>query len=121
MCNEYLKAFCERHEYEYDPDWVGGDIGTIAIVGDYFVSMDVIRYDVDNNIDEKQFLKWYDYTLLLESLDLPRKINYSSWCKGAPLPYNNEQIEKIREAHARVELAKSYLEDELERLEKDAF
>ena len=53
VCNEYLEAFCWKHGYTYDKYvWVGDDPGTVANIGDLFVGMDDIRYDIDNNIPE---------------------------------------------------------------------
>ena len=50
VCDEYLLAFCEKHEYDYDDAyWVGDDPGTIACVADIFVGMDEMRYAVQSS------------------------------------------------------------------------
>ena len=41
----------------------------------------------------------------------PKTINFRSWCLGAPLPYTQEQLNKIRLAHNEVITAKQVLED----------
>ena len=120
VCNEYLLRFCKKHEYHFESDaWVGGDPGTIANVADYFVGMDNIRYDIDHDIPKEVFVSWYDYDLRLAELDCPRRINYPSWCKGAPLPYREDELRAIEEAQKRVRKAKEALEKLLTE-EKDA-
>lgn len=99
ICNEYLKAFCERHEFQYDPDgWVGADPGTICIVGDFFFGMDDIRYDVDKQIPGDKIIEWYDYNLRVFELQQEgakiANINYPSWCNGAPR-YSEGQLKKF--------------------------
>ena len=60
ICNEYLEKFCRKHKYNIDPyPWVGDDPGTVAMIGDLLVGMDNMRYDIDNNIPEDFFEKWY--------------------------------------------------------------
>ena len=107
VCNEYLRKFCEKHEFDYETAyWVGDDPGTIACVADIFVGMDEMRYDIDNNVPEDKFLKWYDYSLDVYNIesDYHEKqdiksfihINYPSFCKGAPLPYTEEDLDSFR-------------------------
>ena len=44
ICQEYLKLFCDKHEYSFeDCFWVADDYGTIACVSDMFISMEHIR------------------------------------------------------------------------------
>lgn len=103
VCDAYLRAFCEKHEYDYDDAyWVGDDPGTIACVADIFVGMEEIRYDIDNDVPEEMFLKWYDYSLEVHEAEMNWRerhkvrefihINYPSFCKGAPLPYGKKQL-----------------------------
>lgn len=104
--HEYCQAFCEKHEYQYDPDdWVGNDIGGIVAIGDYFVNFNDIRYDIDNDVPEDKFLHWYDYSLEIAMLDdgsgKMRNVNYKHWLMGAR-PYSAEDLEKIRDAKESV-------------------
>ena len=103
LCDAYLRAFCEKHEYDYDDAyWVGDDPGTIACVADIFVGMDEMRYDIDADVPEELFLKWYDYSLEVHEAEMNWRerhkvrefvhINYPSFCKGAPLPYSKKQL-----------------------------
>ena len=107
VCDAYLLAFCEKHEYDYDDAyWVGDEPGTLAYVSDLFVGMEEIRYDIDNDVPEEMFLKWYDYSLDVYNIesDYHEKqdiksfiyINYPSFCKGAPLPYTNEDLDSFK-------------------------
>ena len=116
IAEAYLKAFCEKHCYEYEENaWIGGRVGEVAVLGNDFYDLNDIRYDIDNNIPAGEIEKWTDYILRLEELDCPKKINFQSWCKGAPLPYSEDMLNDIEDARRRVEEAKK----ELERLLKD--
>ena len=103
ICNNYLFEFCNKHEYAYEPDcWIAGDPGTIACVCDMFVSMEDIRYDVDNLIDTACFEAWYWKSVDVYSLTKQKYMNYSSFCQGAPDPWTDERLNSIREAQKRV-------------------
>ena len=87
ICNEYLKEFCDRHEWQYEPDmWVAGNTGTIVMIGDMFVSMNNIRYDIDNNVPTDYFEKWYWKSIEISELTdgAENYMNYENYCKGAP-------------------------------------
>lgn len=107
ICNEYLQKFCVKQGFDYDPEyaWVAGNAGDCANVGDFYFSFDEIRYDIDNDIPKGKIIEWYNYTLETSMLDLPVRINYPSYCKGAPLPYNKDQIAKAKDLKARMEQA----------------
>lgn len=96
-CNAYLKAFCEKHGYDYEDahdSWAAGDVGGVVICGDQFVSLATIRTDIDMDAPEEEFLKWYDYTSEVTAYDLP-SMNFQNWLKRAPrIP--RESIENIK-------------------------
>ena len=107
ICNAYLKAFCEKHDISiYDSYWVGDRVGEVAEVGDYFVDMSEMRYDIDNDLPEETFFKWYDYSNEIEYIESDlrlsehitslRKINFESYSKGAPLPYSESELAELR-------------------------
>jgi hypothetical protein len=99
-CNAYLRAFCEKHDFEYEPDaWVLNEVGEIACVADYYVSMPTIRYDIDNDVDENEFVRWYDYCIRASTL-VPTP-NFRSWCKGCPVE-SPEQLEKLESARRKI-------------------
>lgn len=112
LCNEYLKEFCDKHEYPCEPDmWVGGDIGTIVMIGDMFVSMDNIRYDIDNNVPEYYFDKWYWKSIEISELTegAENYMNYENYCKGAPDYWTEERMQRILTLKMRTEEAKNEL------------
>lgn len=115
ICQEYLKLFCDKHEYSFeDCFWVADDYGTIACVSDMFISMEHIRYDIDNNIEETMFEKWYWKAIEIFELTGQDFMNYESFCKGAPDIWTEEKMEKLREAHMRVYEAEEALRREIE-------
>ena len=103
VCNEYLKRFCERHDYAYEPDmWVANEPGTIIEIADMFVTMDNIRYDVDNEVPEEKFAQWYWASVDRHMLDL-EDINYQSFCKGAPWRYSDEELANIQRLKSKID------------------
>lgn len=120
ICQEYLKLFCDKHEYSFeDCFWVADDYGTIACVSDMFISMEHIRYDIDNNIEETMFEKWYWKAIEIFELTGQDFMNYESFCKGAPDIWTEEKMEKLREAHMRVYEAEEALRQEIEELTEE--
>lgn len=111
VAEAYLELFCEKHDYDYENDsWIGGRVGEVAVLGDDFYDLNDIRYDIDNNIPAGEIEKWTAYFLRLEELECPKKINFQSWCKGAPLPYSEDMLNNIEDARERVKEAKKELE-----------
>ena len=84
-CNGYLRLFCRKHGYGFDPDsWAAGDVGGVACVdGCCYVGMDVLRTDIDSDAPEDELLKWYDYCMRMGALDVPSP-SFGSWLKGCP-------------------------------------
>lgn len=114
LCNKYMKNFCEKHNYEYSPAcWVADDPGTIANIGDMFVSMENIRYDIDNNIPEEYFEKWYWKSVEVYELVGEKFMNYESFCKGCPDYWTEDKLDSIRKAKQRVIDARDALEREI--------
>lgn len=102
-CNHMLLAFANRHDMSLDPDpWVGGEPGGIAAVGDFFVGMQEIYYDLLAEPDPEEFFKWHDYENRLAALGIESKMNYESWCKGAPR-YREEALSRIEKAKRELE------------------
>ena len=112
-CNGYLLEFCIKHEFDFEevPDcWVGCDVGTVAQVADYFVSMETMRTDIDDDAPKEQFMKWYDYCLRLSSLGVAGMPNFRNWLKGCPIR-SEEDIAELERLQAKVMEAKQLLED----------
>jgi hypothetical protein len=91
-CNEYLRLFCEKHEFEFEPDsWISGDIGGIACVADYYVDMHTIRTDIDTDAPEKEFIEWHDYCVRAGLFNIITP-NFRSWIKGCPRKTESELL-----------------------------
>lgn len=96
-CEEYLKALCLMFELPYEQDaWVAGDVGTTACVGDYFISMEEIRYVVDNNVTYDEYLQYYDYCLEAYEYNITIP-SLKSWYKGCPRA-TKEDFANLRKA-----------------------
>lgn len=99
VVEDYCVAFCKKHDFEYENDaWVGGAVGTIISIADYFIDFQDIKYDIDNDIDKSVFFQWHDYAYDMAFLGA-KQINYPSWVKGAP----RRTQEWIEEAYKRKE------------------
>jgi hypothetical protein len=96
--------------------WVANNPGTIVCVNDMFVSMEDIRFDVDNCIDIDCFESWYWKSLEVYELTGNKYMNYKAYTQGAPDIYTEEKLNSIREAKKRVEVAKELLQKEIENL-----
>ena len=130
VSNTYLAEFCKKHGYDIENAyWVGDEPGTLACINDdIFVGIHEIRYDIDNNVPEETFLKWYDYDLDIGSLqsdyDMQTnraeliRINYESFCKGAPLPYSAADLRRMKEANRDLWAARQKFQEEIETLAK---
>ena len=108
VCEEYLKAFCQTYELQYEEDaWVAGDVGTIASIGDYYIDFQDVMYMLDNGIAFEEWLRWYDYCLDAHDLGLDTP-NFTSWHKGCPR-LTEEQIQDIKDKRQELkELMDSY-------------
>ena len=85
-CNEYLRLFCEKHDYDYEEakdSWVANCVGDITCVGDIFVGMQTIIADIEMDAPEDEFIKWYDYNLVAHEFGFTTP-NFESWLRGCP-------------------------------------
>ena len=107
-CNEYLKAFCSTYELQYEEDaWEAGDVGTIALIGDFYIDFQDMMYMLNNGIAFEEWLRWYDYCLDAHDLGLDMP-NFTSWHKGCPR-LTKEQIQDIKDKRQELkELINSY-------------
>ena len=105
-CNEYLRLFCEKHEFDYEDTkdgWVAGGIGSIVCCGDYFVDMQDIITDIEHDAPNGEFENWYDYCFDAHNLSLTTP-NYQSWLKGCPR-CNQEEINRLYDLKREFEQA----------------
>ena len=102
-CNAYLKEFCEKHDFDYDEaanSWVAGYVGDACMIGDYSVSFEEIKTDIDMDATKDEYWSYYDYSL--ESHELGFNCpNYANWLSGCPR-LSEEQRKSLREAKNRV-------------------
>lgn len=110
-CNQYLALFCDKHGYDLrDAEWVDGEPGDIATIGDYYVGMRTIIDDLEMDAPEEEFIRWYDYCLEAETLGIVSP-NFRSWVKGCPrIP--EDRLQRLR--HLRDEL-----HEETERIKRE--
>lgn len=121
-CNEYLQAFCEKHDFDYDEasrSWVANEVGGVCLLGDYYISFDDMKTDIDMETNENEFFNYYDYSLDAHELGFNCP-NYKNWLRGCPR-LSPEQIKSIREAKMRVyeseEKLKRIIKEETEKVE----
>lgn len=113
VCNAYLKAFHTKHDFS-TADWIGSGIGEIVCVDDeIFLNFDDVRYDIDHTADHdpNAIWRWWQYCQQLERLGLPKRINFSSWCKGTPHPYSDKQLEDLGKLYEAVLEAKERFDE----------
>lgn len=113
VCNAYLDAFVKRHDL-VSAYWVGPGVCEIVCANDdVFLNFDDIRYDVDNaaSLSVNEIWDWVDYCGRLEYLECPKKINFPSWCKGAPKPYTLKMLDELEGLHQAVIDAKKKLDE----------
>lgn len=102
ICNLYLVEFANKYELSLEPDaWVGGDVGTVAYVADYYFGFDDIRRCVDENVEWQDLIEWYDYNCEGGILGL-NQINLKSWLMGAPRA-SKEAIAEIKARRKELE------------------
>ena len=85
-CNEYLRLFCEKHDFDYEDakeSWVANCVGDVTCVGDIFVGMQTIITDIEMDAPEEEFIKWYDYNLVAHEFGFATP-NFESWLRGCP-------------------------------------
>lgn len=102
-CNAYLEAFCEKHGFDYDDaanSWVADVVGDHCLLGDYCVSFDDMKTDIDMDAQKDEYFKYYDYFLESQHLGFICP-NYASWIRGCPR-LSEEQRKSLREAKNRV-------------------
>lgn len=100
-CNDYLHAFCDKHDFLYEEDcWVADQPGTVALIGDFFVGMETIITDINEDAPEDEFIKWYDGQMNDDSCIM----NFHAWLR------RNEPKEKV-DMSKKIDEFKNYLED----------
>lgn len=102
-CNAYLEAFCDKHGFDYDvakDDWVANVVGDCCMLGDFCVSFDDMRTDIDMDAPKEEYFNYYDYYLEAYELGFICP-NYANWLRGCPR-LSEEQRKSLRESKNRV-------------------
>lgn len=110
-CNAYLKAFCDKHGFDYNDakeSWIAGYVGDVCLCGDFYISLEDMITDIENDAPEDEYIKYYDYTMECHEYGISCP-NYISWLKGCPR-LSEEQRKSLREAKNRVYKAKKEFE-----------
>mgnify|MGYP006928562139 FL=1 len=113
VCKAYLEAFIKRHNLS-TADWIGQGVGEVVCVNDeFFLNFDDIRYDIDNadKLHINEIWNWTAYCQRLDFLECPKRINFQSWCKGAPKPYTDKMLDEIEGLHQAAVEAKKRLDE----------
>jgi hypothetical protein len=97
-CNEYLRLFCEKHDFDYEDakeSWVANCVGDVTCVGDIFVGMQTIITDIEMEAPKDEFIKWYDYNLVANEFGFTTP-NFDSWLRGCPR-VSDEAFKRLQE------------------------
>jgi len=76
IVNTYTDQFCKTHDVELE-HWVGGRVAEVACISSYFLQLDEIRYDIDNEVTKGKIWEWCE--LMSETMDY--KISYRNFLK----------------------------------------
>lgn len=96
-CNEYLRLFCEKHDFDYEEakdSWVANCVGDVTCVGDIFVGMQTIIADIEMDAPKEEFIKWYDYNLVAHEFGFTTP-NFDHWLRGCPR-VSDEAFKKLQ-------------------------
>lgn len=122
-CQAYLKAFCQKHGYDYDDavsSWDFDGRRGIVSVGDEVVSIDDIIIDIDTEAPKGAYAEWYNYCLRISSISSKLSINtpnYERWLDGC-LRKTEENIAALEAGLERVSEAKRMLQEEIVKQEE---
>ena len=97
-CNEYLRLFCEKHDFDYEEakeSWVANCVGDVTCVGDIFVGMQTIITDIEMEAPKDELIKWYDYNLIANEFGFTTP-NFDSWLRGCPR-VSDEAFKRLQE------------------------
>ena len=83
IVKRYVASFCWKHDLDIENySWVGGRVGEVLEVSDFYFGFDDIRMDIDKELTERTIFDWYYATL--EHANCPEhvNINLDSWVMG---------------------------------------
>ena len=110
ICNQYIMAFVDKHEYKFDY-WIAGEVGGLAsFIEQYVFSMDDIRYDIDTNQPTNLIFIWQDDSV--DNTDI--KINFKAYSNGLRYEYV-----RLKETEETIDNLKKAIEQAQEMLNKN--
>lgn len=113
-CNAYVAEFCKKHEFDVrDAEWVGGDVGGVILIADYYISLEDIMTDIEKDVPRGEYWKYYSYSLDCAWLDI-RHPNYKNWLAGAPVK-SKETLDRLKTLKKAVMDAEYIFRCELEK------
>lgn len=102
-CNGFLVELLNMWELDsFYGYWIGDEIGGVYAYGDrIFINIDDIRYCVENDIEENEYIEWQDYCVFANEFHqtIP---NFPSWHKGCPRLSEGEK-QKLRDLKKELE------------------
>ena len=118
VCNAYLSLLIKDWGYTNEGEnvntlgwWVADEVGGLyCFQDDLFISMDDIRYCVDNNVSEETYLEYIDYNIECSEYGFAG-LNLKSFISGAPR-INKEDFERKKKK-------KKEFEEQIERLKEN--
>ena len=120
LANEYLAVFCAKHGFNYGEAkdcWVANNVGDVCFVGDFCVSYDDMRTDIDMEAPVSEYSKYYAYSL--EAADLGLKSpNYRNWLRGAPR-LSAKRLKSLREAKNALTLTRASFEAKIREVQEE--
>ena len=87
-----IKMGYEENGVPFEYECIKENLYNLIFVGDLFISLDDIIYDLFNDVPKGTFIKWYDYNLGM-TLSGYHSINYHSYLCG----YRHTKRSKYRE------------------------
>ena len=124
-CNAYLLELANMFEWDVSETshygyWIANDVGALYAYGDcHVISMDDIRYCVENGISEREYAEYEEYNSAACSLGL-ETINLRAWHNGCPrLP--KESIERRQDMKDELMKETERMKEELRNGKKNPF
>ena len=87
LCDEYRRRLCNMWKIHFDESWwMAEKIGEGLFLCDWCIPFDMpmLRYVVENNVAEKDWISWCDFveSEIHDGREIPR-INFYHWISGA--------------------------------------
>lgn len=95
-CEAYVEVFCKKQDMYFD-EWVGDEVGGIALCNDFYFGIGDIIDDIEYDQPVGSIIDWYYDNLKYEDIH----INYKSYIRGLRVQYLYDK--KIIEMYENVD------------------